>query len=80
VADEGQPSSHALTAREVGRIAEAFELPRREVLADAALLIGSVASDQSLMARLGDRHQWDSSMAPYYLFWLRGDGDNPPAK
>src|SRR5258708_4410804 len=73
-----KPNSRTLTAREVVRIAEAFELPRDVVLADANLAAEWLTSEQGLLDDLRSRHDWDASMAPYYLFWLRGDGDDAP--
>jgi hypothetical protein len=58
----------------VARIAEAFELPRDVVRADAELVVEWLSSEEALRDHLGGEHDWDSSIAPYYLFWLRGDG------
>jgi hypothetical protein len=75
VAEDGRPDSRPLRAGDVARIAEAFELPRNEVLADAALVSAWLTSEHALLSRLGDRHDWDNSMAPYYVGWLRGGGN-----
>ena len=37
-----------------------------------------LSSEQALRDHLGSEHEWDSSIAPYYLFWLRGDGPDRP--
>lgn len=76
--DHGRPRSHPLTARDVARIAEAFELPRASVLADAAYATEWLKDEQGLLVDLGNRHDWDASMPAYYLFWLRGDGNDAP--
>jgi hypothetical protein len=78
VASDGQPDSRALSAKAVARIAEAFELPRDVVRADAALVVDWPNSEQALRDHLGGEHDWDSSIPPYYLFWLRGDGPHQP--
>jgi hypothetical protein len=73
VLSEGESHSRILNAAAVARIADAFELPRDSVRADAALVTEWLRSEQALRDHLRTRHDWDSSMAPYYLFWLRGD-------
>ena len=78
VASDGQPDAHTLSARDVRRIAEAFELSGEVVRADAALVAEWLTNEQALLDKLRNRHAWDDSMSPYYLFWLRGDGVNPP--
>jgi len=75
VSTDGPPTSRELSARDVSRIAEAFELPRDVVLADVALVAGWLTSDEALLGRLRHGHNWDESMGPFYLFWLRGDGE-----
>jgi hypothetical protein len=60
------------TARRFARISAAFELPRDTVLADAALVTEWLRSEQALLEHLRAQHDWDDSMAPYYVFWLRG--------
>jgi len=77
VAGSDRPHSHQLTAQDVGRIAEAFELPRASVLSDAALVAAWLTSEQALLDHLRHGHDWDVSMAPYYVFWIRGDGGEP---
>jgi hypothetical protein len=79
VSSDGEPDSGELSAVAVARIAEAFELPRDAVRADAALVVEWLSSEQALQDHLGSEHEWDSSIAPYYLFWLRGDGEDLPA-
>jgi hypothetical protein len=78
VAGNGAPDSRKLSAQDVTRIAEAFEVSGELVLADAALAAEWLTSEQALLDQLRDRHDWDASMSPYYLFWLRGDGGEPP--
>jgi hypothetical protein len=79
VARDGEPVSRELSAVAVARIAEAFELPRDTVRADATLVLEWLRSEQALRDHLGCEHMWDSSIAPYYLFWLRGDGQDLPS-
>ena len=74
----GAPDSHKLTAQDVRRIAEAFELSGDGVRADAALAAEWLTDEQALLDQLRNRHDWDATMGPYYLFWLRGDGGEPP--
>jgi hypothetical protein len=78
VVGNGQSDSHSLTGQEAVRIAEAFELPRHVVFADALLVAEWLTGEQALLDHLRHQHAWDASMAPYYVFWLRGDGDEPP--
>lgn len=78
VTSNGLPASRALTAREVGRIADAFEVPVDVVLADARLVAEWLANDEALLNRLQTGHHWDTSMSQFYLSWLRGDGGPPP--
>jgi hypothetical protein len=75
VLSHGAPDGHTLTAVAVARIAEAFELPREAVRADAALAIDWPRSERALHQRLRSEHDWDGSMAAFYVFWLRGNGE-----
>ena len=76
VPTDGQSDSRILTAAAVARIADAFELPRDAVRADAAVVTEWLRSEQALRDHLRTRHDWDNRMAPYYLFWLRGDSED----
>ena len=67
-----------LSMREAGRIAEAFELGIERVLEDAEAVGCWEEGDQALTDYLQNRHAWDASMAPFYLVWLRGNGDYLP--
>ena len=78
VASDGQSHAHTLSARDVRRIAEAFELSGEVVRADAALVGEWLTNEQALLDQLRNLHAWDDSIGPYYLFWLRGNGPNPP--
>ena len=78
VPSDGQPDSRELSAVAVARIAEAFELPRDAVRADAALVIEWLSGERTLRDHLGNVHEWDSSVAPYYLVWLRGHAQELP--
>jgi hypothetical protein len=76
VSSAGQPDSRALTTLAIARIAQAFELPRDAVCADAALVTRWLSSEQALRDHLGREHEWDTTIAPYYLSWLRGTGES----
>jgi hypothetical protein len=64
-----------LGASDVALIADAFELAREAVAADAAVVAGWAQSDGELLAHLQTRRDWDDSLTPFYLSWLRGEGD-----
>jgi hypothetical protein len=68
-----------LSAADIDRIAQAFELSNTSVLLDRSLLDGWRGSESALLAALRERHHWDSSMAPYYVYWLRGRVGEPPS-
>jgi hypothetical protein len=78
VPTDGRSYKRELRDQDVSRIAAAFELPRDVVLADVALVAEWPNTDDALLERLRDDHDWDDSMSPYYLLWLRGDGNDPP--
>jgi hypothetical protein len=66
--------SRPLSSRDATRIAEAFELSPDQVHEDADLVAGWKDDEHVLRGLLQERHDWDASVAPYYVFWLRGDG------
>src|SRR5207248_677769 len=70
---------HVLSAIDVQRIAQAFELPRQNVVSDAVLVAEWLADEQALFEYLRVGHNWDATMAPVYVFWIRGDGGEPPS-
>ena len=72
MASDGQRG--VLSSGDVVRLAEAFELAPDQVRADADLVAGWQDAEDILMALLRERHEWDASMAPYYVLWLRGEG------
>jgi hypothetical protein len=76
VPSDGQSDGRILTAAAVARIADAFELPRDAVRADAAVVTDWLRSEQALRNHLRTMHDWDNSMAPYYLLWLRGGAED----
>jgi hypothetical protein len=73
VASNGAPDGRTLTAQQVARIAEAFEVSDDGVIADAALAAEWHTNERALLDQLRHRHHWDASIGPYYLAWLRGD-------
>ena len=77
MASDGQHSG-TLGSREAARIAEAFELSADQVYADADLVAGWTGDEAVLRNVLQGRHEWDVSVPPFYLFWLRGDGAHIP--
>jgi hypothetical protein len=70
--------SRPLSSRDVTRIAEAFELSQEQVREDADLTTGWHGDEHVLRGLLRERHQWDASVPPFYVFWLRGDGADIP--
>ena len=72
MASDGQRG--VLSSRDAVRLAEAFELSPEHVREDAALVAGWLGDEDVLRALLQERHEWDASVAPYYLLWLRGEG------
>jgi len=54
------------------RIAAAFEVPLLAVLNDAVLVRTWHNGDAELCDVLRRRHDWDASVAPYYVRWLAG--------
>ena len=52
------------------RIASAFEVPPLAVLADADLVRTWYGGAAELHDALRLRHDWDASVAPYYVQWL----------
>lgn len=52
------------------RIAAAFEVPLPAVLDDAALVLTWHDGPAELRDVLRRRHDWDASVAPYYVRWL----------
>jgi hypothetical protein len=76
---EEPPGPHPLSAADIDRIAQAFELSNTSVLLDRSLLDGWRGSEFALLAALRERHQWDPTIAPYYLYWLRGRVGDPPS-
>ena len=78
MAGESQPGTYPLSAVDVDRIAEAFELPNASVLRDRLLVDNWQGSQSALLAALRERHDWDQSIPPYYVYWLRGRVGEPP--
>lgn len=62
----------------MARVAASFELPLELVLQDERLAAQWQASDAALIDHFRLRHAWHTSVAPFYLFWLRGNGEQPP--
>ena len=54
------------------RLSSAFELPLRAVQEDAVLARSWRGNSAELAELLRGRHDWDASMAPYYVRWLLG--------
>jgi hypothetical protein len=77
VASDGQHGG-TLSSRDADRIAEAFELSADQVHADADLTANWQGDDQELIKLLQEQHEWDASVPPFYVFWLRGDGTETP--
>ena len=75
---DGQQEGREPSVRLAGRIAEAFELPLKRVLEDAELVADWRQTEEALAEHLQQRHSWDATMAPAYLFWLRGYGSERP--
>lgn len=66
--------SGALSSRDIVRLAEAFELSPHQVRQDADVVADWQRDEDGLRALLQARHDWDASVAPYYVRWLRGEG------
>jgi len=56
--------------RDIERLAAAFELTPREVVADAMVIWNWSHSTHELFAVLQQRHQWHPSMPPMYVAHL----------
>ena len=63
-----------LSPRDATRVAEAFELSPDQVHEDADLVTGWTGEEHVLRTLLQERHEWDATVPPFYVFWLRGDG------
>ena len=63
-----------LSSRDAVRLAEAFELSPDQVREDAGLVGDWRGDEDALKTLLQERHEWDASVAPYYVLWLRGEG------
>jgi hypothetical protein len=70
--------SRPLSSSDAARIAEAFELSQDQVREDADLTADWRGDEQVLRGLLQERHAWDASVPPFYVFWLRGDGADVP--
>ena len=57
------------------RIAAAFEVPMLAVLDDAVLVRTWHNGAAELRDMLRQRHDWDASVAPYYVRWLSASED-----
>ena len=69
----GEPvTSDDLSAVDIARIAQAFELTPEAVVQDRAFLAAWTGTEDDLLGAVRRRHQWDASVPPYYLYWLRG--------
>lgn len=54
------------------QLASAFEVTAAEVRNDAAFVLrAGEMHERDVCEHLRGRHAWDSSVAPYYLKWLR---------
>jgi hypothetical protein len=74
VPSDGQRSQGPLSQGEAARIAQAFELTPAQVLEDAAVVADWPDDEAALQHFLQHHHQWDTTVAPFYVLWLRGDG------
>jgi hypothetical protein len=75
----GEPAASGdLSAVDVARIAQAFELTPEAVVQDRALLDTWTGTEEDLLAAVSQRHPWDPSVPPFYLYWLRGRLGHPP--
>ena len=63
-----------LSSRDARRLADAFELSPDQMRQDAGLVADWQGDQDALRAQLQERHEWDASVAPYYILWLRGEG------
>ena len=72
MASDGQ--RRVLSSRDAVRLAEAFELSPAQVQHDAGLVGDWQGNEDALRALLQERHEWDASVAPYYILRLRGEG------
>jgi hypothetical protein len=77
VQSDARGDRRRLSAIEVARIADAFELSSDEVSADAALVEHWSRGQDELLQNLQARRDWDTSLTEYYLPWLRGEGADP---
>jgi hypothetical protein len=76
VASEVTPVAPPLKLQQVS---SAFELPFMAVLDDVALVRTWQRSAAELVDMLRERHEWDASVAPYYLRWLLKVSQTPQA-
>ena len=75
----GEPvTSDQLSAADIARIAQAFELTPAAVVQDRDSLDAWTGTEDDLLGSVRQRHQWDASVPPYYLYWLRGRVGQPP--
>jgi hypothetical protein len=74
----GEVAPVALPAN-LQRVSSAFELPFMAVLEDVALVRRWQRSAAELLDMLRERHEWDASVAPYYLRWLLKLSQTPQA-
>jgi hypothetical protein len=65
-------TSDDLSAVDIARIAQAFELTPAAVIQDRAFLGAWTGTEDDLLGAVRRRHEWDVSVPPYYLYWLRG--------
>ena len=68
---QDEPESHQHRERWVAVIASAYEIEVDDVNRDAVLVAAWNGADAALHAMLCRDHQWESSMAPYYVRALR---------
>lgn len=71
MASDGQRG--VLSSRDVVRLAEAFELSPGQVREDAGVVAEWRGDEDVLKTLLQERHEWDASVAPYYVLRLRGE-------
>ena len=67
-----------LSAIDVARIAQAFELSPEAVVQDRAFLDAWTGTEADLLGAVRTRHHWDASIPPFYLHWLRRHLGRPP--
>ena len=60
----------------IQRVASAFEVSTNRVLNDWAFVNGAHEMEENeVIQHLSRRHEWDPTVAPYYVSWLkRSDG------